>query len=205
MITIAERVHIPQSPDTVWRVLSDPSRVVSCIDGSELGEHHEDGSFDARIAVRFAAIRVGFGARANLELEEERRTGRLVARGSDSRGSTRVQGHARFEVSPDEEGSVVDLEGQIEVNGPLASLVTTGAVVVVERMTRSFAAQLAATCAELDPDHAPAVAPSPTPGSSHRTTAVWERIASSSRRAWQRLTEAIGHRARKPVDDGGVR
>lgn len=62
MITIAERVFVPHPPDVVWNILSDPHKVVGCIEGSQLGEYHEDGSFDARIAVKFAGIKVSFGA-----------------------------------------------------------------------------------------------------------------------------------------------
>lgn len=150
MITIAERVFVPHPPDVVWSVLSDPHKVVGCIEGSQLGDYHEDGSFDARIAVRFAGIKVSFGARATLILEEEERTGRLEARGSDTRGSTRVQGYADYGVVPDGDGSFVTLEGRIEITGALASLVTTGAAIVVSRMTKSFTASLTATCAQLD-------------------------------------------------------
>ncbi|MEP9381255.1 SRPBCC domain-containing protein [Nocardioides cheoyonin] len=149
MITISERVQVPHSPDLVWSVLSDPKRVVGCIEGSELGEYHEDGSFDARLAVKFAAIKVAFAARASLDLDEAARVGRLEAQGADARGSTRVKGHATFEVRPDGTGSVVDLDGNVDITGQLASLVTTGAAVVVARMTRSFAAELTATCDEL--------------------------------------------------------
>ncbi|MHC6594571.1 SRPBCC family protein [Arthrobacter sp. C152] len=152
MITISQRVSVPHPPDVVWSVLSDPHKVVGCIDGSRLGEFHEDGSFDALMAVRFAAIKVAFKARANLVLDEEARAGRLEAKGSDSRGSTRVQGHADYSVEPSPEGSVVLLDGQIDIGGALASLITTGASIVVDRMTKSFTESLITTCARLDPN-----------------------------------------------------
>lgn len=53
-------------------------------------------------------------------------------------------------MAPDGQGSVVTLEGSIEINGALASLVTTGASIVVSRMTKSFTTSLAATCAQMD-------------------------------------------------------
>lgn len=152
MITIAERVFVPHPPEAVWDVLSDPHQVVGCIDGSQLGDYHEDGSFDARIAVRFAGIKVSFGARAALALDEDQRTGRLEAQGGDSRGSTRVQGHADYAVVPEGEGSLVTLEGKIEISGALASLVTTGASIVVSRMTKSFTESLTKTCAQMQED-----------------------------------------------------
>jgi carbon monoxide dehydrogenase subunit G len=150
VITINERVLIPYPPDLVWAVISDPSKVVGCIEGSEIRTYHDDGSFDAQLAVKFAAIKVSFAARANLELEEKERIGRLDARGSDTRGSTRVTCQASFAVQPETDGSVVDIDGTVELNGHLASLVTTGAGVVVSRMTRAFAVRLTAVCAELN-------------------------------------------------------
>ena len=188
VITIAERVHVPHPPEIVWSVLSDPEKVVACIEGSQLGEYHDDGSFDAQIAVRFAAIRVAFKARGNLVLDEANRTGRLEARGADLRGSTRVHGHGAFGVTPNEQGSVVDIDGQLEVNGPLASLVTTGAAVVVERMKRSFATQLVAMCAVLDATPAPVPATAEPPV---KLGGGWlVRISARLRRAWQRLRQA---------------
>jgi carbon monoxide dehydrogenase subunit G len=151
VITIAQRVSVPHPPDVVWSILSDPHKVVGCIDGSRLGEFHDDGSFDALMAVRFAAIKVSFKARANLVLDEDAKIGRLEAKGSDSRGSTRVQGHADYSVVADGDGSLVVLEGKIDIGGALASLITTGAAIVVDRMTKSFAESLIRTCASLDP------------------------------------------------------
>ncbi|WP_423183497.1 SRPBCC domain-containing protein [Arthrobacter sp. NyZ413] len=152
MITIAQRVSVPHPPDIVWSILSDPHKVVGCIDGSRLGEFHDDGSFDAVMAVRFAAIKVSFKARANLVLDEAGRTGRLEAAGGDSRGSTRVQGHADYSVQPAPDGSIVILDGQVDIGGALASLITTGASIVVDRMTKSFTESLISTCAQLDPN-----------------------------------------------------
>ena len=181
MITIAERVRVPHSPEIVWQVLSDPATVVSCIDGSELGEQHEDGTFDARLAVKFAAIKVGFAARISLDLDEAERVGRMEARGADSRGSTRVQGNATFTVVPTAEGSEIVLDGVIELNGQLAALVTTGAAVVVDRMTRTFTEKLTATCAERDPATRAAALEAARRKPTDRGLAAWFR------RVWQRL------------------
>lgn len=184
MITIAERVAVPHPPQIVWEVLSDPATVVSCIDGSELGEQHEDGSFDARLAVKFAAIKVAFAALVSLELEEDERAGRMAARGADSRGSTRVQAHASFTVVPTSNGSEVILDGAVELNGQLASLITTGAAVVVDRMTRSFAEELTLTCAQRDPATAATALERPA----SRGFVAWVRGL------WQRLRDASAAR-----------
>lgn len=192
MITISERVRVPHPPDLVWSVLSEPSRVVGCIEGSELGEYHDDGSFDARLAVKFAAIKVLFGARASLDLDEAERLGRLDAQGSDARGSTRVKGHATFRVREEEGGSVVDLDGEVEISGQLASLVTTGAAVVVTRMTRSFAGELTATCDELA-----GVKPE-----EKKSGALGQRIVAALRSARDWLRQLFSGRRRHAVEKG---
>lgn len=188
MITVAERVRVPHSPEIVWQVLSDPATVVGCIDGSELGQQHDDGTFDARLAVKFAAIKVAFAARIALDLDELERVGRMEARGADSRGSTRVQGDATFSVVPTEAGSEVVLDGVIELNGQLASLVTTGAAVVVDRMTRTFTEKLTATCAERDPATRPAALAAAQRRATRRGPAAWLR------RVWDRVRTARASR-----------
>lgn len=185
MITITERVLVPHPPKIVWEVLSDPAKVVACIDGSELGEQHGDGSFDARLTVRFAAIKVPFSARVALDLDDAEHIGTLEAQGSDSRGSTRVQGQARFTVIAIETGSEIVIDGDVDITGQLASLITTGATVVVERMTRSFAEELTQACAEQDPATRTAAL--------ERSVGRAERgFVARLRRGWQRLRAVFG-------------
>lgn len=88
MISIAEKIDVPSPPARVWETISDPSAVVSCIGGAELGESHDDGSFDGVLVVRFGGIRVRFAARITLELDQDEREGRLTARGRDGQGAT---------------------------------------------------------------------------------------------------------------------
>ncbi|WP_210602554.1 CoxG family protein [Brevibacterium oceani] len=146
VIEFSEEVHVPHSPEIVWSVLSDPERCVECIEGSRLGEFHEDGSFDAFMAVKFAGLKVSFKANVTLELNQEGKTGRLSGSGGDKRGSTRVTMGADYAVIADGNGSSVTLDGSAEVKGPLAGLVSTGASLVVDRMAKSFTRELAAKC-----------------------------------------------------------
>lgn len=149
MITFAEHVLVPHPPAVVWSVLSDPEKVVTCVDGSRIGDYHDDGTFDAFLTVKFAGIKVAFKALATLTLDAEGLAGRLEGKGGDGRGSTRVTGGADFSVVPDGDGSIVTLDGSADVKGPLAGLVTTGASLVVSRMARSFTAKLITTCNEI--------------------------------------------------------
>lgn len=149
MITITEEIAVPAPPSRVWEVVSDPAEVVACIGGAELGESHEDGSFDGTLMVKFGAIRVKFGARVSLELDVAGREGRLSARGKDGQGATRFNAHATFTVTEDAAtgGSKVGMAGEIKLSGKLASLIESGAGAVVSRMTEEFTTELVRRCA----------------------------------------------------------
>ncbi|KAA9156955.1 carbon monoxide dehydrogenase [Amycolatopsis acidicola] len=156
MIKITEDIAVPSPPDRVWEVISDPKEVVACIGGAELGESHEDGSFDGTLVVKFGAVRVKFGARVSLDLDEPAREGRLSARGKDGQGATRFKAEATFGVSDDGNGgSKVSMNGEITLSGKLASLIEAGAGAVVSRMTKEFTAELIRRCGG-EPEPAPA-------------------------------------------------
>ena len=150
MISVQEEIAVPSPRSRVWDVVSNPSDVVSCIAGAELGAAHDDGSFDGALVVRFGAIRVRFAARITLELNPAEFEGRLSARGGDGQGATRFQGGATFRVveDPTAGGSQVIMDGEVTLRGKLASIVESGAGVVVSRMTKDFTARLIALCGE---------------------------------------------------------
>ncbi|AII07228.1 SRPBCC family protein [Rhodococcus opacus] len=184
MIKIDEEIAVPAPPERVWEVISDPTEVVSCINGAELGQFHDDGSFDGTLFVKFSAIRVRFGARMSLDLDEPEREGRLSARGRDGQGATRFTAQATFRITEDHAvgGTRMHVAGEVALAGKLASLIEAGAGAVVSRMTQEFTDELIRRCAGDT-----AITPPPSRPS------VWARV-----RAWwhrtihKRQSEQIG-------------
>ncbi len=146
MIEVSERIEVQAAPRTVWKLLSDPRAVVECVEGAEVGEQKEDGSYDAKMVVKFGPARVSFRTRFTLELDEAAMSGRVASRGKDDQGGTRVKTTMSFRVvegaSPG--SAVIPIDAQVEISGKLASLVETGANIVVKRMTADFTEKLAA-------------------------------------------------------------
>ncbi|MFB9833725.1 SRPBCC domain-containing protein [Actinoallomurus acaciae] len=180
LIEIAEDIAVPSPPKRVWAVVSNPADVVSCIPGAELGAAHDDGTFDGVLVARFAAIRVRFAARISLELEESEHEGRLSARGRDGQGATRFSGDATFGVveDPTAGGSRVTVHGEVNLTGKLASLIESGAGVVISRMTKEFSAQLVERCTEPEPaaESAPRPSAPARTGPLQRLRAWWARL-----------------------------
>lgn len=209
MISIAEKIDVPSPPQRVWEVISDPSAVVSCIGGAELGESHEDGSFDAELVVKFGGIRVRFAARVALELDESEREGRLTARGRDGQGATRFSGGAVFRVTGDPAalGAQVVMSGEMTLSGKLAPLIESGAGVVVKKMTREFSAALVELCAapaSAVSGDAATVAPA-TVAAAPTDSGTTSAAPSVRPTRWQRIRERLarllgrGRSAERPV------
>ena len=150
MIEVNEQVEVSASPRFVWNLLSDPRAVVDCVPGAALGEQKEDGSFDASITIRFGPAKVAFHANVALKLDAAAMVGNVTAKGKDKQGGTRFRATMNFRVVAQDQaaGSTIPMVAEVEVGGRLASLVESGASLVVKRMTSEFSERLAARCAE---------------------------------------------------------
>jgi len=148
MIEVNEQIDVPSAPGIVWDLMADPHAVVHCVPGAELGEQQEDGSYDAGITVKFGPAKVTFRARVVLELDAVSMVGNVTDKGKDKQGGTRFRATMTFTVQPQTQGSTVRIQAQVEISGRLASLVESGASLVVKRMTSEFSGRLAARCAE---------------------------------------------------------
>ena len=151
MIEVNEQVDVPSAPQVVWDLLADPHAVVHCVPGAELGDQQDDGSFDAGVTIKFGPAKVTFRAHIALELDAATMIGNVTARGKDKQGGTRFRTTMSFKVVPQDGGqsSSVPITAQVEISGRLASLVESGAALVVKRMTSEFSERLAARCAEI--------------------------------------------------------
>ena len=88
MIEVNERIEVASTPQTIWSILSDPAAVVECVEGATLGDKKEDGSFDAKMAVRFGPAKVSFAANVLVAYDEANKSGSVTARGKDAISGT---------------------------------------------------------------------------------------------------------------------
>jgi carbon monoxide dehydrogenase subunit G len=151
MVEVNEQIAVPSAPSTVWGLLSNPHAVVDCVPGAALGEEHEDGSFDSSVTIKFGPAKVAFHARVALELDAAAMVGHVTSRGKDNQGGTRFRASMTFRVveQAEEPGSIIHIEAKVEISGRLATLVESGAGLVVKRMTAEFSERLAERCAGL--------------------------------------------------------
>jgi len=146
MIEVNECIEVPSPPRAVWELLSNPQAVVECVPGAVLGEKHEDGSYDASLVVKFGPAKVTFRASFTLELDEAGMSGLVTSKARDNQGGARVKTSMAFRVvdgtAPG--SAAIPIDAEVEISGKLASLVESGANLVVKHMTKEFTERLAA-------------------------------------------------------------
>ena len=149
MIEVNERIEAPSAPRIVWALLSDPRAVVECVPGATLGDQQEDGWYDSGVTVKFGPAKVTFKAKVAVEYDAATMSGNVTARGRDNQGGTKFHTTMTFRVVGQEQapGSIILIEAQVEISGRLASLIETGASLVVKSMTAEFSERLAARLA----------------------------------------------------------
>ncbi len=148
MIEVNERIAVASTPHAVWAILSDPSAVVDCVEGAALGDKQEDGSFNAKMAVKFGPAKIAFNANVLVEYDEANLSGTVTARGKDGISGTKFKTTMHFKVEGQESPpqTAVPIRAECELNGRLAHLIESGANLVIKRMTTSFAEKLAERC-----------------------------------------------------------
>src|SRR6185295_6052899 len=117
MIEVNERIEVSASPAVVWKILSDPRTVVECVEGAELGDQQEDGSYDATLVVKFGPAKVSFKAKVAVEYDAASMTGSVLARGKDGIGGTRVQSTMKFSVTGQDNppASTIPIGAEVEI------------------------------------------------------------------------------------------
>lgn len=147
MIDVKEEFEVAASPDRVWEVISNPYEVVGCVPGATLIGQKEDGTYEGTIGIKFGPTSVTFQSVVALDLNAAAREGKLTSQSKDKRGGTRTKATTLFNVTPGEgTGSRVSMQSGIEISGPLAGLVESGASFVVKRLVAVFAERLAEKC-----------------------------------------------------------
>lgn len=146
MIQVNENIEVPSSRQAVWDILSDPHAVAECVPGATLGDRHEDGSYDAALTVKFGPAKVTFRASFTLGLDPAAMSGQVTSRAKDNQGGTRLKTTMNFKVVEGAAAgtSSIPIDAQVEISGKLASLVESGANLVVKHMTKEFSERLAA-------------------------------------------------------------
>jgi len=108
-IKIEKSFRAPESADQVWKILSDPREVASCVPGAQITEAVDEKTYKGVIKVKLGPTVTDYKGEAHIErLDDQAREIEMIGKGQDVRG----KGSASMKMT----GTVRDLpEGGAEV------------------------------------------------------------------------------------------
>ena len=105
-------------PEAVWRLLTDPEVVASCLPGCDRLEPIGGDKYQAELTLAVAAVSGRYTATIALVDQRPPRSYRMLVDGSGKAGF--VKGEATVELAGDGEATVVTVTGQGQVGGLIA-------------------------------------------------------------------------------------
>ena len=140
---IKQTISVSRPPGEVWAVLCDVPLVVSCIPGAELGEALGDDRYSGTFKLKVGPLSAKIDGEGKVERVDRERKGRIVGRGLDKRGGSRVAVTLDYDVTPNQHGSRINVTANTEISGPLAQIGRTGIIEdVAKRLTSEFSTAL---------------------------------------------------------------
>ncbi|MBT8487675.1 MAG: SRPBCC family protein [Gemmatimonadetes bacterium] len=120
-LKIEERFTLTADPTTVWRFLTDPERVVSCLPGAELTGRVDDRTYEGSMKVSAGPVTVAYrGTAVFEEIDEDRRYVRVVGQGRERSGSGNASMTMESRVEGAEGGgAAVSVTADVRVTGKI--------------------------------------------------------------------------------------
>jgi uncharacterized protein len=109
--------YVPSDVDTTFATLTDLERVAPCLPGATLEEVHGD-EYTGRVKVKVGPIQVSYRGTAKLiEVDPEAHTGKIEARGKETRGAGTANADVVAEMHAEGDGTKVIVHTDINISG----------------------------------------------------------------------------------------
>ena len=143
MIEISESVEFDRPAALIWPLLSQPELVASCIPGATI-KPDDDGHYTGTVSIKFGPTIVLFRGQCSISYDHENRVCTIEGRGIDARGASRALARGTVRLTAQSPStSMLALQGEYDVNGPLQDFASSGGVHVVRAILQDFAKNLA--------------------------------------------------------------
>ena len=144
MPLITANVLVPQPREVVWATLKDIRAVAECMPGVELIEEADNDVFKGGLRTKLGAIHANFDGEAKITINEETKSGRIDARGVDSKGGSRASAEIQYSTYEDSVGTRLDISAEIKLQGRLAQFGKSGLLQdICDQMVDTFGKNLA--------------------------------------------------------------
>ena len=160
-IKIEKSFQVPEPADQVWKVISDPRSVASCVPGARITEAVDEKTYKGVIKIKLGASVTDYKGEAHIErLDDQAQEIEIIGKGQDVRG----KGGATMKLTAkvralSEGGTEVATISELNVIGILAQMgsrmIQEVANQIFEEFTKNLRRQLAPKVSETAADQPP--------------------------------------------------
>ena len=145
-IRLTQNIRIEQPAEDVWTVLRDIERVAACMPGARLAAPPKNGHVVGSIVAGLGPIRAKFSGEADLQYDDDNRSGTLLGSGRDNTTGSGAVGEVTFTLKdPDPNSTLIRIEIAYSLSGALAQFGRGDlAAGVAQALTDAFAENLEA-------------------------------------------------------------
>jgi uncharacterized protein len=161
-IKIEKSFQVPEPADQVWKVISDPRSVGSCVPGARITEAVDEKTYKGVIKIKLGASVTDYKGEAHIErLDDQAQEIEIIGKGQDVRGKggATMKLTAKVRALP-EGGTEVATISELNVIGILAQMgsrmIQEVANQIFEEFTKNLRRQLAPKVSENAVDQPPA-------------------------------------------------
>ena len=161
-IKIEKSFQVPEPADQVWKVISDPRSVGSCVPGARITETLDEKTYKGVIKIKLGASVTDYKGEAHIErLDDQAQEIEIIGKGQDVRGKggATMKLTAKVRALP-EGGTEVATISELNVIGILAQMgsrmIQEVANQIFEEFTKNLRRQLAPKVSENAADQPPA-------------------------------------------------
>jgi uncharacterized protein len=138
MPSLSEEITIPSPVAEVWPLLADPALVATCIPGASLTATDLSGVYQGTMRVKFGPTVATFRGEARIAYHPDTLSCTIDGRGIDGRGQSRANASGKVHVSGQGDTTLVQVEGNFTVTGPLETFANAGGVHVARALLAEF-------------------------------------------------------------------
>lgn len=167
-IRIEKTFEVPEPIETVWPLLSDPHKVVTCVPGAKITDKVDDRNYKGSISVKVGPSVTDFKGEIQIvTLDEQKHKIEILGKGQDVRGKGSASMKMTGKLQALENGGTeVTSISELNVVGILAQMgarvITEVSNIMFEKFTNNFRQQL----------HSPESAPAETSSAPEPISAV---------------------------------
>jgi len=125
---ILQEFVVARSPDVVWQFFQDVPSVAQCLPGAELTGQTEDGAYEGTLSSKLGPMTAKFEGKVTVLTDAASRSATMEGKGVDKKGGSRGQVKVEYAVKPDDAGSRVSVDANIQLSGPAAQFGRTGLI-----------------------------------------------------------------------------